>query len=186
MVIRAISKCQQHAVNFEFHKLTFGLQGCFSQFVQFSIGSCCIELRLKRSNDFQAIVSFFFCLRNTLIIDNSYKLNFPATTNLKQVLLPLFVKSLWSFFFDNISFGFVVVFIYKKVKHKIAQVNTPLHLIWQYRKLMEIKFYICVSNILQSAVLYKTVKQQSYSRLQDSINIRLSNRKRFPCLHSLI
>ena len=48
------------------------------------------------------------------------------------MLLPLFVKSLWYFFFDNISFGFVVVFIYKTVNHKIAQVNTPLPLIWQY------------------------------------------------------
>ena len=73
-----------------------------------------------------------FRLRNTVIIDNSYTLHFSATTNLKQMLLPVFVKSLWYFFFDNISFGFVVVFIYKTVNHKIAQVNTPLHLIWQY------------------------------------------------------
>ena len=75
---------------------------------------------------FKAIVSFFR-LRNTLTIDN-----FHLNNQLKTNALVLFVKSLWSFFFDNMSFGFVVVFIYKTVNPKIAQVNTPLHLIWQY------------------------------------------------------
>ena len=81
-----------------------------------------------------------FRLRNTLIIDNSdntirtqYTVdNFSAATNVQQMLLFYSSHLYGLFFFDHISFGFVVVFIYKTVKHKIAQVNTPLHLIWQY------------------------------------------------------
>ena len=36
------------------------------------------------------------------------------------------------FSFDNIFFGLIVFLFTKKVNKKIAQVNTPLHLIWQY------------------------------------------------------
>ena len=103
------------------------------------IGSGCIVSRLKKIQWFLGYC-ILFRLRNTLIIDNSdntirtqYTVdNFSAATNVQQMLLFYSSHLYGLFFFDHISFGFVVVFIYKTVKHKIAQVNTPLHLIWQY------------------------------------------------------
>ena len=87
------------------------------------------------------------------------------------MLLPLFVKSLWSFFFDKIPFGFVVVFIYKTVNHKIAQVNTPLHLIWPYinGKLNSIYTQAIYCRVQSSIRLLNNSSIQDYNH---SINIR--------------
>ena len=69
------------------------------------------------------------------------------------------------FSFDNISFGLIVFLFTKKVnkKNSTSKYSFTFNLaIYEW----QIKFYIYISNILPSAVLYKAVKQQSYSRLQ--------------------
>ena len=133
----------------------------FSVRIVFHIG-----LRLKRSNDFQAIVSFFR-LRNTLIIDNSYTLNFSATTNLKQMLLPLFVKSFWCFFFDNISFGFVVVLCTKQLTYY----STSKYSFTFNGKLNSIYTSAIYCRVQPSITLSNNSPIQDYNH---SINIRFS------------